>query len=67
MQGVASSDTTQDMITPFLFLNTHAEMRERDAQCLQGEDVSLQVLALPAWLTSLSVRGGLGERGERGH
>lgn len=34
-------------------------MRRRDALSLQGEGVALQVLALLAWLASLSVRGGL--------
>lgn len=38
--------------------NTHAIMRQRDAQCLRGEGVALQVLALPARLASLSVSGG---------
>lgn len=38
--------------------NKHEIMRQRDAQCLQGEGVALQLLALPAWLASLSVRGG---------
>lgn len=58
MQGAASSAEGQRPLRCANPLsNTYEVMRQRDAQCLQGEGVALQVLALPAWLASLSVRG----------
>lgn len=59
MQSAASPAVGQRSLryeTPLL--NAHAIMRRRDARCLRGEGVALQVLALPAWLASLSVSGG---------
>lgn len=56
MQGAVSPAVGQRPLTHDAPLsNGHGIMRQRDAQCLRGEGVALQVLALPAWLASLSV------------